>query len=84
MIKKLVTGDTELIATNYHSLWLQLNQYCTRQGDWKYAFELDRVGLSLDDVGAQEELRLSHVSAWIKETGFLKSCLSYIGGAGMN
>jgi hypothetical protein len=29
-------------------------------------------------------LRLSHVSAWIKEIGFLESHFSYIGGAGVN
>jgi hypothetical protein len=47
--------------------YISLNQYCTRQGDWKYVFELDRVGLALDDVGEQEELGLSHVSeCWIK------------------
>ena len=84
MIKKLVNGDTETFATNCRSIMLQLNQYCTRQGVWKYVFELDRFELSLDNVGEQEELRLSHVSEWIKETGCLESRLSYIGGAGMN
>ena len=51
MIKKLVIGDAEMFATNCRSLLLQLNQYCTRQGDWNCVFELDRVGLSLDNVG---------------------------------
>jgi hypothetical protein len=61
MIKKLVIGDAEMFPTNCRSLLLQLNQYCrsTRQGDWKYVFELDRVGLSLDNVGEQEELSSS-------------------------
>jgi hypothetical protein len=50
MIKKLVIGDVEMFATNCPSLLLQLNQYCTRQGDWKNVFELDRVRLSLDNA----------------------------------
>jgi hypothetical protein len=61
MIKKLVIGDAEMFPTNFRSLLLQLNHYCrsTRQWDWKYVFELDRVGLSLDNVGEQEELSSS-------------------------
>jgi hypothetical protein len=34
MIKKLMIGDAEMFATHCCSLLLQLNQYCTRQGDW--------------------------------------------------
>jgi hypothetical protein len=58
MIKKLVMGDKKMIATNCRSRLLQLNQYCTRQGDQTYVFELDRVGLSLNDVGKQEKSKL--------------------------
>ena len=50
MIKKLLIGDVEMFATNCPSLLLQLNQYCTRQGDWKNVFELDRVRLSFDNA----------------------------------
>jgi hypothetical protein len=39
MNNKLVIGDAETFATNYYrSLLLQLNQHCTKQGDWKYGF----------------------------------------------
>jgi hypothetical protein len=83
LIRTMVRGGGAEYNTKCNTMLLFFNDYCTRQGVWKYVFELDRVDLPSEKTDVMD-MRLSDVAIWLEETGGLESRLSYIGGGGMS